>query len=296
VRIGGSVTVDEDESVNDVVVIGGSARVQGEVKGDLVVIGGLVELGPRAEVGKDITVIGGRLRRDPEARVGGRINQIGPGLSLSGLRFGRFTFGPAMFFWGSVWGGLFAFLSTLMRLVILCVLVSLVVLVGGDYVERISARAAAEPVKAGVVGFLAQLMFLPLLVVTIVVLVVTIVGIPFLVLIPFAVLGLIALFVVGFTAVAYHVGRLVAGRLGTTPLNPYLTAMVGVLVVMSPVLLGRMLGIGGAILLPFALPVLLIGSLAEYVAWTIGFGAVALNKFDKRSSSTGPLTSGLPGA
>jgi hypothetical protein len=284
VRIGGSVTVDADESVNDVVVIGGSAYVKGEVTGDVVVIGGLVELGPHADVGNDITVVGGRFRRDPDARVRGRVNQIGPGISLNGLRFGRWPFGPATFFWGSMWGGLFAFLSTLMRLVILCVLASLIVLVGRDYVETISARAAAEPLKAGAVGFLAQLLFLPLLVVTIVVLVVTIIGIPFLVLIPFAVLGLVALFVVGFTAVAYHVGRLAAGRLGSPPLNPYLTTMVGIFVVMSPVLLARMIGIGGAILVPLALPLLLIGFVAEYVAWTVGLGAVALTRFDRPSN------------
>src|SRR5439155_9555497 len=49
VRIGGSVTVDADESVGDVVVIGGSAHIQGEVKGDVMVVGGLVELGPHAD-------------------------------------------------------------------------------------------------------------------------------------------------------------------------------------------------------------------------------------------------------
>jgi hypothetical protein len=286
VRIGGSVTVDADESVNDVVVIGGSAHVQGQVRENVVVIGGLVELGPHAEVGQDVTVVGGTLRRDPNAHVAGRVNEIGPGLSLRGLRVVRFPFGPAAFFWGSTWGGLFAFVSTVMRLAILCILASLVLLVGHDYVERISARAAAEPVKAGLVGLLAQLLFLPLLAVTIVVLVVTIIGIPLLALVPFVVLGLVVLLVVGFTSVAYQVGRLVSARLGSAPVNPYLTVIVGILVLLTPVLVGRLLGIGGVVLLPLALPVLLIGFLAEYLAWTVGFGAVALNQFDKRASSS----------
>lgn len=289
VRIGGSITVDADESVNDVVVIGGSAHVQGEVTGDIVVIGGLIELGPQADVRRDVTVVGGTLRRDPGARVGGRVNQIGPGLRFHGLRVTRFPFGPAMFFWDSMWGGLFAFVTTLIRIAILCILASLVLLVGHDYVERISARAAAEPVKAGLVGLLAQLLFLPLLLVTIVVLVVTIIGIPFLALVPFVVLGLVVLLIVGFTSVAYQVGRLVSARLASAPLNPYLTAIVGILALLAPVLLGRVLGIGGALLLPLALPVLLIGFLAEYLAWTVGFGAVALNQFDKRAT-------GIPGA
>ena len=49
---------------------------------------------------------------------------------------------------------------------------------------------------------------------------------------------------------------------------------------------GRILGIGGPLLLPLALPVLLIGFLAEYLAWTVGFGAVALNQFDKKESAS----------
>ena len=128
-------------------------------------------------------------------------------------------------------GGLFAFISTVIRLAILCILASLVLLVGHDYVERISTRAAAEPVKAGLVGVLAQLLFLPLLIVTIVVLVVTIIGIPFLALVPFVVLGLVVLLIVGFTAVAYQVGRLVSARLGSATLNPYLTVIVGILAI-----------------------------------------------------------------
>jgi hypothetical protein len=285
VRIGGSVTVDADESVGDVVVIGGSAHIHGEVKGDVMVVGGLVELGPHADVRNDVTVVGGTLRRDPNAHIGGGVNEVGRGLNLHGLRIGRGPFGP-MLLWGTMWGGLFAFMSTVIRLAILCILASLVLLVGHDYVERIRARAAAEPVKAGLVGVLAQLLFLPLLVVTILVLVVTIIGIPFLALVPFVVLGLVALLIVGFTAVAYQVGRLVSARLGSTTLNPYLTVIVGILVVLTPVLLGRVLGIGGPLLLPLALPVLLIGFLAEYLAWTVGFGAVALNQFDKKGSTS----------
>jgi len=283
VRIGGSVTVDADESVGDVVVIGGSAHIQGEVKGDVMVVGGLVELGPHADVRNDVTVVGGTLRRDPNAHIGGRVNELGPGLNLRGLRVGRIPF-PARLFWGTMWGGLVAFISTIIRIAILCILASLVLLVGHDYVERISARAAAEPVKAGLVGVLAQLLFLPLLIVTIVVLVVTIIGIPFLALVPFVVLGLVVLLIVGFTAVAYQVGRLVSARLGSATPNPYVTVIVGILAVLTPVLIGRILGIGGPLLLPLALPVLLIGFLAEYLAWTVGFGAVALNQFDKKGS------------
>jgi hypothetical protein len=278
VRIGGSVTVDADESVEDVVVIGGSAHVMGQVEGDVVVIGGTADLGPHADIGKDVTVVGGSLNRAAGAHVGGHINdQVGPGFGMRGLHPIRL---PRSFFFGSSLGGLFAFASTLFYLAIVSLFAFLVVLTNREYVERVAARAAAEPLKAGAVGLLVQLLFIPLLVVTIVLLVVTIIGIPLLVLVPFAILALVVFCFVGFTSVAYRIGWAVTGRRGVT-MNPQMTAVIGIMIVMSPLIAGRVLGVGGPILLPLTLPVLFIGFVAEYLAWTVGVGAVALNRFAK---------------
>ena len=139
-------------------------------------------------------------------------------------------------FFGSSLGGLFAFASTLFYLAIVSLFAFLVVLINREYVERVAARAAAEPLKAGIVGLLAQLLFIPLLVVTIVLLVVTIIGIPLLVLLPFAILALVVFCFVGFTAVAYRIGWTRHGAHAASPMNPQLTAIVGILVVMSPLI------------------------------------------------------------
>jgi len=284
-RIGGNVTVGEDESTEDVVVIGGSADVLGQVRGSVVVIGGAVYLGPHADVTQDVTIVGGVLKRDPGAVVGGKLNEIGVGaIDLSGLRFGRIV-APHLFGYGSSRVSAFALFSTLTRFVILCVLATLVVLIAHGPVERISARAAAEPVKAGVIGVLAQLMILPIMIVTIVLLVVTIVGIPLLALVPFALLGLCVVFLVGFTAVAYNLGQIVRARMGWSGLSPYATANVGVLVVMTPALLARILGLGGAVMFPMTVLLLMLAVLVEYLAWTIGFGAAALVRFDRRTAA-----------
>jgi hypothetical protein len=281
VRIGGRVVVEADESVNDVVVIGGSAKIDGQVMGDVAVVGGVLDIGPTADIRHDVSIVGGTIHRDPAAHIGGRVSEVGPGISLRGWRFGHL--GPTLM-WGSMWGGLFSLFSTLMRCAILCLLASLVLLVAGDYVERVGARAAAEPVKAGIVGLLAQLLFLPILIVLVLFLVITIVGIPLLVLVPFAVLALALFFVVGFTAVASYVGRLVSDRLGSSRPNPYLTAIVGVIVVMSPLLLGRIIGLGDGIVFPITAVLIFVGFCVEYLAWTVGFGAVALNRFDRRQA------------
>ncbi len=285
VRIGGGVQVDNGETINgDVVAIGGSANVDGHVRGDVVAIGGSMTLGPQADVEGDVTVIGGPLRRDPTSRVGGEIHEIG----LGDVNFwpGWRRMWPPLRgdggFMGSAFGSAFALVSTLTRLGVLCILASIVLLFGRGYVERVSVRAASEPLKAGAVGVLIQLLFFPVLLATIFVMLITIIGIPLLVLIPFALLTFALLFLVGFTAVAYDVGRLAVSRFGWEGQNPYLVAAMGVAVVLSPVLISRLIGLAGGLVWPITWTLLLLGLLTEYLAWTVGLGAVALVRFDRK--------------
>ena len=186
--------MEEGETIfGDAVAIGGTVRIDGTVTDNAVAIGGDLVLGPNADVQGDAVVVGGTLRRDPGAQIGGKVVDVGGGNfdfaawpGWRGLPFGRLFFpftGAAL--------GVLALMSTLARVALLGVLASLVVLVGREYVERVAARAVAEPVKAGAIGFLAQLLFIPVLVLATIVLVVTIIGIPLaIVLIPVAVLGL----------------------------------------------------------------------------------------------------------
>ena len=285
VRIGGGVRVGPDEIVNgDVVAVGGGAQVEGQVRGDVVAIGGGIDLGPQANVGGDVTVIGGPLHKDPSARVGGEVHEIGlgdvnfwPGWRRFGGR------GPNNVLLGPALDGssFFALVFTMSRLAVLCILASIVMLFGRGYVERVSLRAASEPVKAGAVGVLIQLAFFPVLIAMIVVMVVTIIGIPLLVLVPFALLAFALLFLIGFTAVAYDVGRLAVSRLGWDGQNQYLVAATGIAVVLSPVLLSRLVGFVG-LFWPITAMLLVLGLITEYVVWTVGLGAVALVRFDRQ--------------
>jgi len=283
VRIGGGVRVGADEVVDgDVVAIGGDARVDGEVGGDAVAIFGDLELGPGANVDGDAVVVGGMLRRDPAARVGGEVKEIG----LGDANFGRWWRGPLMGMpgplFGSTFGSFFALISTGTRLAIYCLLACFVLLFGRNYVERVGVRAASEPMKAGVVGFLIQLLFFPVLIASIVLMVVTIIGIPLLVLVPFALLAFALLCFVGFTAVTYDVGRLATTRFGWDGQNPYLVAAMGMAVLLSPVLLSRLIGFGGVMVWPITGSLLVLGFLIEWAVWTVGLGAVALLRFDRQ--------------
>ncbi|MEO8257839.1 MAG: hypothetical protein ABI868_10890 [Acidobacteriota bacterium] len=292
VRFGGSVRVEAGETVDgDAVAIGGSVRIDGIVTDNAVAIGGDLVLGPDADVRGDAVVVGGTLRRDPGAQIGGKIVDVGSGnfdfsgwRGWSGLPFGRMFFpftGAAL--------GLLALMSTLARTALLGVLASLVVLVGREYIERVAARAEAEPVKAGAIGFLAQLLFVPVLALASLVLVVTIIGIPLaIVLIPVAVLGLAVIGLVGFTAVAFYLGGLVKVRFNWIDRNPYLTVITGIVVLISPVLIARLLGLAGGLVFPISGALSFFGFLLEYAAWTVGFGAVALLRF-ARPGGTSPV-------
>jgi hypothetical protein len=280
VRFGSDVSVGPDEvRTDDVVVIGGNARIDGEVNGDVVVVGGRTELGPRAHVRRDLTVIGGTLLRDPGAVIDGDVNEIGSG--ANGFDLSR---GSGRRAFARIWplGGAMPFVrvvATALRIAALILLASIVILLGRQPIERIGARAASEPLKAGLVGLLIELLFLPALIVTVVLLVVTIIGIPLLALVPVALLAAVIVLLIGFTAVAYLLGERIAARFGWSTAGPYAATAVGIVVVFAPLLLARVLGVALGGLALVTAPLAVIGWVMEYSAWTIGLGAAALDRF-----------------
>ena len=273
IRVFGNVKIDRDEVLNgDVVVVGGNAEIDGQVNGDSVVIGGNLRLGPEANITGDAVVVGGTLSRDPGATVGGDVNEVGVG---SGPRFAEILRNRGIF-----WAGMLPFFGaarTFVRIGVLILFACIVMLAGGQLAMRIGDRAVAEPVRAGLIGLAAELLFLPALIMTVVLLVITILGIPLLLLVPFAVLALIVVFLIGFTGVAARVGRFMGARFGWTTTGPYLTTILGIGALVLPLVLARLVGLFGMNFIAF--PLLVAGVLIEYLAWTVGFGAAALTYF-----------------
>lgn len=73
--------------VRELVVISGSAEIDGEVEGDVVVVAGNATVGPKANIHGDITTVLGELKVHPDAQVGGNQVEIGSSFSkLVGLR------------------------------------------------------------------------------------------------------------------------------------------------------------------------------------------------------------------
>ncbi len=71
VAMGRDMVID-GEALSHAVVMSGSARVSGLVKGDVIVLGGDAMLASTAAVGGDVYVLSGRIDAEPGASIGGR--------------------------------------------------------------------------------------------------------------------------------------------------------------------------------------------------------------------------------
>ena len=143
-------------------------------------------------------------------------------------------------------------------------------------VQRIANRAAAEPLKAGVVGVLVEVVFLPVLIVDPNLLAVSIVGIPLLGLIPLVLLVMLVALLVGFTGVAVRVGEWMGARVGIEPLEPYKAVVLGVAGLLALAFLARVASLPGGLTTGLGFMLGLVAFCVEYVAWTVGLGAAVL--------------------
>jgi hypothetical protein len=276
------VTVNRDERIEgQAVAVLGSARIDGEVGDQVVAVLGNVDLGPESIVHGDIVSVGGRVRRAPGAQVRGGVTEVALGGAVSGLEVhGPWTdgWGPWPFF-GGAFGAVPRLVLSTFRVVLLLLFASLAFFLARTTVERSAQRVSDEPLKSTVVGVVAQLLLLPLLVLTAFILAISLIGIPLLLLLPFAVLFLLLMALAGFTGTAYAVGQWAQRRFSLGFDGAWIALAAGVVLIVLPVLLGRLLGLAGWAAGPFAFLLVAIGFAIEYLAWASGFGAVLTNTF-----------------
>ena len=293
VRIFRNVAVQRDETVRgDVVAVMGSARIDGEVQGDVVAVLGSVHLGPGAQVDGDVVTVGGELHRDEEAGVGGDVTEVALGSigNLEGVRdapwAARWLFTPLE--------GFGKLAATLIRIALLALIASLVVLVAGRPVSRIAGRVQTEPLKAGLIGFAAEVLFVPVLVITCVVLAVSVIGIPLLILVPFAIVALLLVMLAGFSGVACAVGEWAAKRFGLVARSQFAFVWLGVAALLVPLVTARLLGLAGGFFGMMAMTLVGVGLVLEYAAWTAGLGAALMGVWNgRRPPDTSPSGSSV---
>lgn len=280
VRIFGDVVVREGEEVTgQVVAVLGSVRIDGEVSQEVVAVLGSIELGPRAVVHGDVVSVGGRLRRDPGAQVGGSVTEVSLG------DFGTRIDIPWVSGWGPFHFGGFGpvtrLVGTTFRLVLLALLASIALVVARRAVEGSAQRVTDEPVRATLVGFVAWALILPVFLLVGMVLAISVVGIPLLILLPFALLFLMMMALVGFSGTAAAVGQWTRRRFGMANVSAFADLCLGILIILLPVLIARVVAFAGWTVSPLVFLLVTIGLAVEFLAWSSGFGAILTNAFSR---------------
>jgi len=281
------VHVGANEEVTDgVFVLGGSLRVDGRVRENIVVVGGDVHLGPGADVRGDVLLVGGALIRDQGARLSGDVSYISFG--EWSRRTGWFAWRPHLDMGGL--GGWLTLAATVGRIAVLAALMGLVLLIARAPVARVGRAAAAAPLRAAVVGLTAEVLFLPLLLAMSVSLGITIIGLPFVfLLVPIALLLAGVALLLGYTALACRLGEWIEDRLGWRSRSAFLATAIGLVLIVGPTLLARALGVAPEPLRLAAFAALVAGVFAEFLVWTIGLGAALLTGFGRWNTAPPPV-------
>lgn len=286
VAILGSVRV-EGEVSRDVAAVGGSVTINGRVGGNVNAVGGGVRLGPKAVVDGDVTSAGGTIVRAEGSQIRGKTSEVGgvipagdwdDDVDISFHPWSLFLSDTMDLYWQLMWTGLLA------------LLVCLCLLVARGPMEKVERHVQSEPWVAGLVGFVAQLLFLPLFLIVTFLLLITVVGCALFALYPFIFFALLLAVLLGYAAVAHQFGRFLEARFGRRFGSPYAVALVGVLALGLTSLVGRLVGLGGGALDFLAFTLIAFGFAVQYVAVTIGMGAVLQARFGGSRGGTYPVS------
>ena len=176
-------------------------------------------------------------------------------------------------------GALFDFLQCVVFVLVLMLLGALAAAIARNPLDRTAAAALAQPWKAGVVGILAVILFVPVILIVLVLLAVSIIGIPLLLLWPFAVIGCVFVAFFGYLGAAQALARWSEGRFGWRLRGPVTSIVLGLFLLHGAWLMARLVDVvdsskdvGGFLRLMLWLFWLLVNLCAAFV----GIGAVII--------------------
>ncbi|HEX5871298.1 MAG TPA: polymer-forming cytoskeletal protein [Longimicrobium sp.] len=280
-NINGDRTIAAGEVVDgDVVVLNGDLTVAGEVRGDVTVARGDLQLESGAVVTGDAVVTAGRLV-NRGARVSGEMRVVDEGRAMglqngaaasSRVRLGRSWFAP-------IGRGLVGLMETLALGLVLAGVGVALIFYGMPQLDALSDTVRRSTGRAAAVGIAAHFLVLPLFVVGVVGLAVTIIGLPLLlVYVPLFIVAVLGAAAVGLVTVAHALGERTAEQRGTYETrhrNAYSYVFTGLGLLLAPLVVANLLGMTG--FLGFVGD--LVGVFAGVLLWaatSVGIGAVLM--------------------
>jgi dipeptide/tripeptide permease len=192
VKIGSDVTIEADQKVRNVVVIGGQITISGAVDNNVVAVGGSVVLTKRAVVGGNVISLGGIIVSARDSQIGGTTTEIN-----SSTLFETLTTALSAEWEG--WSWIFAVISLSIFLVIL-VLALLIVALLPKPVRTVAEAISENTFKVFLCGLLGLVLIAPLALL----LTISVVGIA---LIPLEVIVVVCSVLLGFIAVGQLIGK-----------------------------------------------------------------------------------------
>ena len=276
-RVLRSYNLSEGETASEpIVVLGGSARINGHAEDDVVVIGGTLRLGPKAVVDGDVVAVGGEIEKDPGAVVRGTTDE-------AAVRIPGIVFDPE---WSGRGWTYLAVGGTVVRMFFFLVVATLLTVIAPGWIGSMSRRPAAS---SGLLGLAVQICFVPALLVVVIALIVSIVGIPLLAAIPFVLAALGLVWIAGFTGVAVRVGAALRGRSRAEADASVGDLLLGFVAIAAMTAGGHLLALGFGWFSPMTWPIRAAGLTIEYVAWTIGLGAAISSLFAASRATPPPV-------
>jgi len=277
--------LDAGATANEpIVVLGGSATINGHATDDVVVIGGRLRLGPTAVVDGDVFTAGHDAQIDPGAQVKGKIDQAAVDLP----RIGNIGWGPIgpINVPSGIWS--FASLGAMsMRLGMVLTISVLLTVIAPGWIRSMAGRASSAA-RSGFRGFLAEVLFVPALLIVALALVISVIGIPLLAAIPFLMAGGALLWIAGFASVAVSLGARLRGSSGDQTSVPFLDLLTGFLAITGVTIFAHFAALTPGVLGPFSGLLHTTGLVIEYVAWTVGLGAALSTLFAGRRAAVAP--------
>ncbi|MCJ7458062.1 MAG: hypothetical protein MUP17_03605 [candidate division Zixibacteria bacterium] len=275
VKFGRDVTVEKGDTVSrDVVCIGGDVYVKGTVEGNVVSVGGDVFVSSTGVIEKDATSIGGDVKKEPGAIVRGQTQ----GLDFLPGRF--FVFHP-----GAFWSRGIGFLFTILMILFLFFLSIISLALVPRNIQKIKDEISRNAWKSALIGFLGEILILPVFIL----LLITIIGIPVAILI--LPLFILIAMILGYTSVSLIVGEKLKQNTNLKPQTQMLTLALGILAVEFMSLFANFLRIFCGIFSPLCVIFAILGFMITYVVFTIGFGGAILTLLGTRpKDKAAPIT------
>jgi len=260
VQVGGSVTVQTNQTVNDAVAVWGNVTVMGHVQGDAVAVGGSVNLFPGSRVDGDVVAIGGKVNRQPGAIVGGQVTGLGPSLGRLPFVSPWTNHNGVPYLWPfinpfSIFFILFAFVASLFYALVSAIIAALF----PNRIETIGSTIIEQPGASALYGLIAVLLILP----ATLLLIVTCIGIP---LVPIEILVILAAKLVGRAGVGLAVGR----KVGVGVNHPIPSTVLAVVV--------------GTLIIAFIHLIPFVGGIVAFILELLGFGAAIMTGFGASSN------------